>query len=272
MLNRRDALMMIGAASFSRNLLGAAQASELPLRTPGLEHLGLTVPDPKAAADFYGRIFNPQLFREKDPPARFYVTVGTAYLAFGSPGNSGNTTPRVDHFCALVQDYNAQSMTKALEAAGVTVVGRGMIGDPDGIRLQLLNVPGGLAGTIVPGGRISVEQPAMYGTGLDHITLLVSDLERSTTYYRKFFGQETSRTKTPARVWFKVANTRLALEAAPAGQQPRIDHFCFNVAGFDRQKATGKLRELGAEVVPSNDEQLLRFRDPNGIVVELNAG
>src|SRR5712671_5196430 len=99
----------------------------LPLRTPGLEHLGMTVPDPKAAADFYGRIFNPQLFREKDPPPRFYVTVGTAYLAFGGPGNSGNATPRVDHFCALVQDYNAQNMRKSLEAAGMTVTGAGMI-------------------------------------------------------------------------------------------------------------------------------------------------
>ena len=116
-----------------------------------------------------------------------------------------------------------------------------------------------------------MEQPAIHATGLDHITLLVSDLERSTLLYRKFFGQEASRTKAPARVWFKVANTRLGLEAAPAGQSPRIDHFCFNVAGFDRRQATGKLRELGAELAPSNDEQQLRFRDPNGIVVELKA-
>jgi catechol 2,3-dioxygenase-like lactoylglutathione lyase family enzyme len=102
--------------------------------------------------------------------------------------------------------------------------------------------------------------------------LLVSDLERSTAFYRKFFGQEVvSRTKTPARVWFRVANTRLGLEAAPPGQQPRIDHFCFNVVGFDRRQTTNKLRELGAEAAPSNDEQLLRFRDPNGIVVELKA-
>ncbi len=156
-MNRRELLLLIGAAAISRDLPGAAQTSELLLRTPGLEH-------------------------------------------------SGN------------------------------------------------------------------DRSAIHGIGLDHITLLVSDLERSTLFYRKFFGQEASRTKTPARVWFKVANTRLGLEAAPAGQSPRIDHFCFNVAGFDRRQATGKLRELGAEPAPSNDEQLLRFRDPNGIVVELKAG
>src|ERR1700684_2136828 len=60
-----------------------AQTSLLPLQTTGLEHLGMTVPDPKASAEFYGRIFDPQLFQERDPPARYYVRMGTAYLAFG---------------------------------------------------------------------------------------------------------------------------------------------------------------------------------------------
>ena len=35
----------------------AAGPPMLPVRSPGLEHLGLTVPDPEAAAKFYGRIF-----------------------------------------------------------------------------------------------------------------------------------------------------------------------------------------------------------------------
>jgi hypothetical protein len=33
----------------------AGGAPMLPVRSPGLEHLGLTVPDPEAAAKFYGR-------------------------------------------------------------------------------------------------------------------------------------------------------------------------------------------------------------------------
>jgi catechol 2,3-dioxygenase-like lactoylglutathione lyase family enzyme len=69
----------------------------LPLRSPGLEHLGLTVPDPEAAAKFYGRIFGPQLFREREAPPRYYVMAGTAYLAFGG---SATVTPLVDHLCA----------------------------------------------------------------------------------------------------------------------------------------------------------------------------
>jgi catechol 2,3-dioxygenase-like lactoylglutathione lyase family enzyme len=237
----------------------------LPLRTPGLEHLGLTVPDPKAAADFYGKIFNPQLFRERDQPPRYYVTTGTAYLAFG-----GSTTvaPKVDHFCALVHDYRGPEMRKQLEEQGVPMAGVGMIADPDGLRLQLLGVPGGLAGTIVPGGRISLDPPAVYPVGLDHVMLRVSDLERSTAFYRKFFGPEATRTKKPDRVWFQIARTRLGLQQATAGTEPAVDHFCLSVNGFDR-RIVDKLKQLGVEASSSNDEKLLRFSDPNGLIVEL---
>jgi len=38
---------------------------------------------------------------------------------------------------------------------------------------------------------------------------------------------------------------------------------------LDDNLATQRLQEIGAEIEPSNDEGLLRFRDPNGILVEL---
>src|ERR1700745_1366347 len=105
-------------------------------------------------------------------------------------------------------------MRKSLEAAGVPMgTGPGgMAADPDGLRLQLLGVPGGLARTIIPSSRISQEEPALPPIGFDHIMLAVSDLEKSAVYYRKFFGMEVSRTKKPERIWFAVAKTRLGLE------------------------------------------------------------
>src|SRR5215469_18200485 len=97
---RRQALTWIGAgaACFTASPLPAA---DLPLRTTGLEHIGMTVPDQEAAAKFYGRIFDPQLFQERDPPPRFYTRMGISYIAFGG-GNANNPgPPRIDHFCAL---------------------------------------------------------------------------------------------------------------------------------------------------------------------------
>src|SRR5579872_4465170 len=208
-ISRREALAYLGALAAA----GTARAADLPLHTPGLEHIGITVSDQKASAEFYGRIFDPQLFQEKDPPPRFYVRTGIAYLAFGGV-TQNSPTPKVDHFCALVEDYKPQEMHKTLEEAGVPIgpAPFGMATDPDGMRLQLLGVPGGLARTVIPASRVTQEEAAVQAIGLDHIMLTVSDLEKSAAFYRKFFGMENSRTKKPGRVWFAVENTRLGLE------------------------------------------------------------
>jgi hypothetical protein len=58
-----------------------------------------------------------------------------------------------------------------------------------------------------------------------------------------------------------------------------VDHFSVYVAGFDPAIVTAGLKSLGAEMLTASDEaqdrtrfrdmDLLRFRDPNGIVVEI---
>lgn len=268
--NRRQALKFGGALAAAACIgTGSAQASELPLRTTGLEHLGLTVPDVQKSADIYGRIFDPDLYKEeKDPPLRCYVKLGVGYVAIG--GNA--TAPaKIDHVCALVEDYNPQEMAKSLEEAGLKAGRVGMVSDPDGFRLQLLGVPGGLAKTTVAAGRITEGPGIVQPVGLDHIMLIVADLEVTAAFYRKFFGMEAERTKNPARVWFNVANTRLGLELASGGKQPGVDHFCVKVTGLDRKSTPEQLKKVGVEIAASNDEGLLRFRDPNGIVVELKS-
>jgi len=273
--SRRQILQGAGAAAW---MMGrAAQASELPIRTSGLEHISMQVPDQETAARFYGRIFDPQLFQERDPPPRFYVKTGISYIAFGGlPTNV--KVPTIDHFCAVVVDYKGQEMRKSLDEAGIPVTGQGGLGmaaDPDGLRLQFLGVPAGLARTIIPFSRISQDEPALQAIGFDHIMLAVSDLEKSAAHYRKIFGMEVSRTRKPERIWFAAAKTRLGLEAVAAGKMPSVEHVCIKVAGFDRRIAADKLKKLGAQIAPpvtsDKDENLLRFKDPNGLVMELKS-
>jgi catechol 2,3-dioxygenase-like lactoylglutathione lyase family enzyme len=278
MLNRREALTL--AAAFANRAIAQNTTSALlPLQTTGLEHLGMTVPDQKASAEFYGRIFDPQLFQERDPPPRYYVRMGTAYIAFGGATDiraaaDANRGAAIDHFCALVKDYKPQEMRTAMEQAGINMgTGRlGMPTDSDGIRLQLLGVPGGLARTIIPSTRISTDDAAVEAIGLDHIVLTVSDMEKSLTFYAKFFGPPVSRTKKPERVWFGVAQTRLALEPVASGSKPAIERVCVKIAGFDRRLTRDKLKKVGVETIPADDEHLLRFKDPNGFTIELTAG
>src|ERR1700730_17246882 len=123
-LNRREALRYLGAFAGPFIARGLAQDALLPLHTGGLEHIGMTVPDQEASAKFYGRIFDPQLFKERDPPPRFYVKVGINYIAFGGPRDATQKVPAsIDHFCAVVQDYKAQDMRKVLDEAAIPMSG-----------------------------------------------------------------------------------------------------------------------------------------------------
>ncbi len=65
---RRRTLQLLGAGAATWIAGSVAGASELPIKTSGLEHIGMQVPDQEATAKFYGRIFDPQLFQEKIRP------------------------------------------------------------------------------------------------------------------------------------------------------------------------------------------------------------
>jgi catechol 2,3-dioxygenase-like lactoylglutathione lyase family enzyme len=266
-ISRRTALQVAGGA-FAWGFKLSGQSPALPLRNTGLEHFGMTVPDPEAAARFYGKIFDTQLFQEKDPPPRYYVRLGIAYLAFGT---RPDTPPFIDHFCVLTDGYKQGEARKALEDAGVSFSGNGALGmaaDPDGLRLQLLGVPGGLARTIIPATRISQDEPLFHAIGTDHLVLHVGNLEASAAHYKKIFGPEASRTKKPDRVWFQVAKTRLALEQAGAGEKPSIHHVSVRVAAFDPKSAAAKLKSANIEVIESTAKSAM-FRDLNGIPMEV---
>jgi catechol 2,3-dioxygenase-like lactoylglutathione lyase family enzyme len=246
----------------------ANTASQLPLRTTGLEHLGTVVPDVEAAGKFYGRLFNPELYKEKDPPLRYYVTLGVGYLALGSRANQ----PRAffDHFCALVQDYDAPAMAQQLQSAGLPAGRYGIIPDPDNIGLQLLGVPGGLAKTTEPAGRIVEGDPLVHPQHLDHVLLHVTDLDKSLQFYRRFFGQESQSGTPGTAASFQVAGTRLLLQKTSSDESPGIARIGIQVQPFDRKALTRELTKLGAHVAPDSTKDL-RFTDPFGLTLALQA-
>jgi catechol 2,3-dioxygenase-like lactoylglutathione lyase family enzyme len=280
MLSRRSVLTGIGLAALVPLIPGVSRAettepastapaaSQLPLKTTGLEHMGTVVPDVTAAAKFYGRLFNPELYKEQDPPLRYYVTLGVGYLALGTRANQPHAF--FDHFCALVQDYDAPAMAQQLKAENLPAGRYGIIPDPDGVGFQLLGTPGGLAKTTEPAGRIVEGDALVRPVRLDHVVLHVSDLEQSLGFYRRFFGPEAAHAHDPKQASFQVAGTRLVLEAATAGEAAKIDRICVKVQPFDRKAVSRGLTALGAQVA-TDSRQGLRFTDPFGLVMELQA-
>lgn len=255
---------------------GSAQQRLLPLRTSGLDHLSITVPDSQQAATFYGRIFDPQIFHERTGVQRYYVRLGAAYIAFGP---KADVTPYIDHIAAGVLDFVEADFGNPDVKAEITAAGLAappgvlaMLPDPDRLPLQLVNSTHGLFDTIMPGGRVRPGPAALTPIGLDHIMLSVSDVDKSAAHYRKVFGAVESREGNPQRVWFKLDDTRLGLEAAPVGQKPSFSHFCVKVAGFDPAVATARLQALGIKVEAGSEKGTLRFRDLHNLPVEVVGG
>lgn len=241
-------------------------AAALPLDTLGLEHIGTVVPDVTRAARFYSSVFNPVLYKERDEPLRYYVTLDPGYIALGSRANE--TRAFIDHDCALLKAYDRAAVARRLEADGLPAGRFGVIPDPDGLGLQLLGVPGGLAGSTVPAGRLVEREPLVRPRGLAYVVRHVADLERSAAFYRRFFGAETS--DDGGGIAFHAAHTRWILRPAPPGEAPRIDRFGVYVAHYDEPAVTSGLEALGARIV-SAVPQRVHFRCPDGLGVELNA-
>ena len=267
------------AASFAGSaVLGRLSANPtlLPLNTTGLDHLSITVPDAQKAAAYYGRIFDAQVFHERTGVQRFYVRVGSAYIAFGPRADA---MPYIDHIAVGVVDFveadfgNAETKTQ-LTAAGLTAPPGAlpMLSDPDNLRLQLVSATHGLFDTLMPGGRVTTEPSAFTPIGLDHIMVSVTDVEKSAAYYRKLFGPESTREDHGKRVWFKLADTRLGLEPVANGQKPGFSHFCVKVAAFNRSAAMARLQKLGVKAEPGSEKGTLTFRDLNDLPFEVVVG
>lgn len=256
--------MMLGSRAFAEEQL---KGDELPLRTTGLEHIGMVVPDVTSAARFYSSVFNPDMQKEKDAPLRYYVMTGSGYIAIGS--RAGVTDSKIDHYCTLVRGYDREHMTGTLAEKGLKSAARGVVPDPDGIGLQLIAVPGGPGPTAVEGGRLVEVAPLVRPIGFDSILLKVADLHSSSDFYSHFFN--TTRAPEKGQVAFAAADTRIVLRAVAAGESPGVERYAMRVAAFDRAKVLKGLAELGATPDHKGARGIVRFRDPNGLGVELRA-
>jgi catechol 2,3-dioxygenase-like lactoylglutathione lyase family enzyme len=281
-VRRRTLLGGLCAGAGAALLRGHAhgQARALPLENLGLEHLDIVVPDTAESARFYKRVFSSPL-HEQDfrGGKRYFVLLGdlppdrqVGYIAIGA----ANGRPiRVGHYCALAESVDLAAIGKELAAAGYPepAGGFGLIPDPDGLELQLFDLPAGLTTVAAPSSLEVVDNGALAPLGLEHVLLAVGDPQRALRYYRFMYGEglETRDAEVPERVWLTLArNTRIGIEPVARGATPDFVRFGIKVAPFDSAAVVPVLRAAGAEVLTASPS-LIRFRDNYGITLEVIA-
>ena len=134
-------------------------------------------------------------------------------------------------------------------------------------RRQLIQ---GLTALAVAGqttGAHGAQAANLRSTGIDHVSILVDDLQRSAGFYRNVFGLSPLSEDKTNRI-LRLGTTRALVsirQQPPAGM---VDHFAIRVEGFGREAVTAQLKAHGL-TPQENIEFGYHIKDPDGAVVQI---
>lgn len=123
-----------------------------------------------------------------------------------------------------------------------------------------------VSGTGTPGGA-SAQVPGLRGTGIDHVSILVTDLQRSAAFYQSLFGMTPVSEDKPNQI-LRLGMKRTIVSLRHEGPSGIVDHFAISVENFNRDAVTGQLKQHG--LVPQQNVQFgFHIKDPDDVVVQI---
>ena len=116
------------------------------------------------------------------------------------------------------------------------------------------------------------QSAGLQATGINHTSVLVSDLQRSTEFYGSIFGlKPVSEDKTNKILRLGTGGSGVGSTLVSLRQQNppgTIDHFAISVQGFNRDAVTQTLKQHG--LTPADTIEFgFHVKDPDGAVVQI---
>jgi catechol 2,3-dioxygenase-like lactoylglutathione lyase family enzyme len=127
------------------------------------------------------------------------------------------------------------------------------------------------AGTLVsPLARADGAGPQSFpAVSLNHVTLRVPDLQRTSRFYQEFF-QMPLRQHSPTVHILGVGNSFFGLEQGDNNEPGRLDHYDFGITNFNADQIRAALRTRNLVIQDERASESFKFRDPDGFVVQVN--
>ena len=255
-MNRRELLGLFGAGMITASQAVAQQPAPA---FSALDHIEFYVSNVEKSRDFFVNVFGNTLLSRNN---KRYLKLGASYMAFEQPRANGEI--KVDHTSIAIKGLEMPKLHAFLEQRGVAYQdypsGRDTaVVDADSIRLQLSPENGWslLSPTNFKPEEIAIaEEPIFRPAGLDHVVLNVTELEKSAAFYQKFLDAS-------------VFGSRIRLQQKPAGQRPGVSYFCVKASAFNAEAASRRLQQIGAKVESPENPGTLRFRDPDGYLIQI---
>jgi catechol 2,3-dioxygenase-like lactoylglutathione lyase family enzyme len=267
-INRRDLLGIFGAGVFA---VRQPVAQDQTPAFSALDHIEFFVSNVEKSRDFFVRIFGNTLRSRNN---KRYLKLGSTYMAFEQP--RGNSEIKVDHTSIAIKGLDMPKLHVFLEQRGVAYQdypsGRDTaVVDADGVRLQLSPENGWSLlnpATFLSEEISMTEEPIFRPTGMDHVVLYVKEPEKSVAFYEKFLG---SPVRNNNRIWFQVGASRIGLQQTPPGQQPGVYYFSLKADTFTAEAVTRRLLQIGAKVEAPENPGTVRFRDLDGLLIQVTS-
>jgi catechol 2,3-dioxygenase-like lactoylglutathione lyase family enzyme len=115
--------------------------------------------------------------------------------------------------------------------------------------------------------RPSSAAPDMQAITLNHVTVKVADVQRTSKFYQEVFGMPLKQHSEKIHI-LGVGKSFFGIEQKPGG--PALDHYDFGISGFNADKAIAKLKARNLRLEPGGTKESFKFWDPDGFLVQLN--
>jgi catechol 2,3-dioxygenase-like lactoylglutathione lyase family enzyme len=104
---------------------------------------------------------------------------------------------------------------------------------------------------------------------VNHVTVRVPDLHRTSQFYQEFFGMPFKQQSATVHI-LGVGDSFFGIEQGE-NKTATVDHYDFGIANFDADAVRAKLRERGLKFSDLTSKESFKFYDPDGFQVQVNA-
>jgi catechol 2,3-dioxygenase-like lactoylglutathione lyase family enzyme len=105
------------------------------------------------------------------------------------------------------------------------------------------------------------------GAKIDHVSIQVSDLQRSIVFYQKMFGLTVLSEDKPNEI-VRLGAGKVLVSLHHKSPTGLVDHFAIGVENFNKDAVTRELKQRGANPEDNLDAGF-HIKDPEGISVQI---
>jgi catechol 2,3-dioxygenase-like lactoylglutathione lyase family enzyme len=125
------------------------------------------------------------------------------------------------------------------------------------------------AGAYAVSGALAAPATGSRAVTINHVTVRVPDLHRTSQFYQEFFGMPLKQQSATVHI-LGVGDSFFGIEQGE-NKTATVDHYDFGIANFNADEVRAKLRERGLKFADSTSKESFKFYDPDGFQVQVNA-